>query len=205
MHLKYNWVPHSPSRDTLRLRMWRVCCENVLRCSPSHAVLALTFPPKQGGGGARHPALGMEEDRSFSGPFSVLLNTVVYVALWRVPSSPGFTRLTSTGTLVVHFLPSGLRGEPPQPFMHCGVTGQALRDSFCVTFICRKMSSSIQEGHIFLFKFHTEKSLTRVVTDSSGSQWVWELTSESLGHGKLLSHTSASLLPLGTHQSCWKL
>lgn len=75
--------------------------------------------------------------------------------------------------------------NPPQPFMHCGVTGQTLRDSFCVTFICRKMSSSIQRGHIFLFKFHTEKSLTRVVTDSSGSQWVWEPTSESLGHGKL--------------------
>ncbi|KAI4567615.1 hypothetical protein MJT46_008828 [Ovis ammon polii x Ovis aries] len=44
--------------------MFRMCCENVLRCSPSHAVLALTFPPKQGDAGAQHPALGMEENKS---------------------------------------------------------------------------------------------------------------------------------------------
>ena len=64
MQLNNDWAPHPPSRAALRLRMFRMCCENVLRCSPSHAVLALTFPPKQGDAGAQHPALGMEENKS---------------------------------------------------------------------------------------------------------------------------------------------
>lgn len=46
------------------------------------------------------------------------------------------------------------------------------------------MTSSTQRGHIYLFfEFHTEKSLTRVVTNSSGSELVWGPTSERLGHG----------------------
>ena len=108
-----------------------------------------------------------------------------------------FTRIHKTrfyrhpsGTMSPKWPP---RWTPPQPFMHTvGWQGQALRGSFCVTFICRKMTSSTQRRHIYLFfEFHTEKSFTRVVTNSSESELVWGLTSEHLGHGTLsVSHIS---------------
>ena len=194
MHLKYDWVSHPPSQDTFRLRVWRVCCENVLRCSPSHAVLALTFPPKQGDAGAQHPALGTEENKSLLRAF---FRVTQHCPACYTVMSHVFTRIHKTrfyrhpsGTMSPKWPP---RWTPPQPFMHTvGWQGQALRGSFCVTFICRKMTSSTQRGHIHLFfEFHTEKSLTRVVTNSSGSELVWGPTSERLGHGTLsVSHIS---------------
>ena len=199
--------------------MWRVCCENVLRCSPSHAVLALTFRPKQGDAGAQHPALGTEENKSLLRAFfrvtrhcpacyTVMSHVVIRIhktLFYRHPSGttspkwpPRWTPHNHSCILVPVASQVASRWTPPQPFMRTvGWQGQALRGSFCVTFICRKMTSSTQRRHIYLFfEFHTEKSLTRVGTNPSESELVWGLTSEHLGHGTLsvshISHTGSS-------------